>query len=410
MAQNNIDRIELLAPAGDTERLGYALNFGADAVYLGGTMFGMRAGPKNFDENELSAAVKSAHDIGVKVYLTCNTTPRNDELKVLPDFLRRAAEIGVDAFIVTDIGVLKLAKEVVPDVDIHISTQAGIVNYMSANEFYNMGAKRIVVARELSMDEIAEIRAKIPDDLEIEAFIHGAMCMSFSGRCLLSQYLNGRDANRGECSQPCRWQYQLVEKKRPDLYFDINETEEGTYIMNANDLCMAPYIDMLAKAGITSLKIEGRAKSFYYVASVTAAYRQALDAYAANPDDFLCPIPVLEELTKTSHRRYSTGFYFGRENATQTTDSSTYIREWDLLAVAEKWENGILYCSQRGKFVVGDEIEALSPDGSVIRFTPEKIFDADGNEIESTAHSMMPFSIPCDTVIAPMSVLRKLAK
>lgn len=180
--------------------------------------------------------------------------------------------------------------------------------------------------------------------------------------------------------------------------------------MNANDLCMAPYIDMLAKAGITSLKIEGRAKSFYYVASVTAAYRQALDAYAANPDDFLCPIPVLEELTKTSHRRYSTGFYFGRENATQTTDSSTYIREWDLLAVAEKWENGILYCSQRGKFVVGDEIEVLSPDGSVIRFTPEKIFDADGNEIESTAHSMMPFSIPCDTVIAPMSVLRKLAK
>ena len=401
---------ELLSPAGDMERLKYAFAYGADAVYLGAEDFGMRAAPKNFSLEQLKEAADYANSLGKKVYLTLNTVPTNADVKKMPEFIRKVAETGVHAVIVADLGVLAMVKENAPGMEIHFSTQVGIMNYVTANAAYALGAKRIVLARETSLEDIIEIREKTPKDLDIEAFVHGAMCMSFSGRCLLSQYLNGRDANRGECSQPCRWQYQLVEKSRPDKYFDINETEEGTYIMNANDLCMAPYIDMLAKAGITSLKIEGRAKSFYYVASVTSAYRQALDAYAKNPDDFLCPIPVLEELTKTSHRRYSTGFYFGRENATQTTDSSTYIREWDLLGVVEKWENGTLYCSQRGKFVLGDNLEILQPNGTVIPFTPIKIFDEEGNEIENTAHSMMPYSVPCESEIAPLSIIRKMAK
>ncbi len=401
---------ELLSPAGDMERLKYAFAYGADAVYLGAEDFGMRAAPKNFSMEQLKEAANYADSLGKKVYLTLNTVPTNEDVKKMPEFIKEVAKTGIHAVIVADLGVLAMVKENAPDMEIHFSTQVGIMNYVTANAAYALGAKRIVLARETKLEDIMEIREKTPKDLDIEAFVHGAMCMSFSGRCLLSQYLNGRDANRGECSQPCRWQYQLVEKSRPDKYFDINETEEGTYILNANDLCMAPYIDMLAKAGITSLKIEGRAKSFYYVASVTSAYRQAIDAYKENPDNFLCPIPVLEELTKTSHRRYSTGFYFGRDNATQTTDSSTYIREWDLLGVVEKCENGKIYCSQRGKFVVGDTLEILQPNGSVEQITPNKIFDQDGNEIESTAHSMMKYSLDCDIEIAPMSIIRKIAK
>lgn len=401
---------ELLSPAGDMERLKYAFAYGADAVYLGAEDFGMRAAPKNFSMEQLKEAANYADSLGKKVYLTLNTVPTNEDVKKMPEFIKEVVKTGIHAVIVADLGVLAMVKENAPDMEIHFSTQVGIMNYVTANAAYALGAKRIVLARETKLEDIMEIREKTPKDLDIEAFVHGAMCMSFSGRCLLSQYLNGRDANRGECSQPCRWQYQLVEKSRPDKYFDINETEEGTYILNANDLCMAPYIDMLAKAGITSLKIEGRAKSFYYVASVTSAYRQAIDAYKENPDNFLCPIPVLEELTKTSHRRYSTGFYFGRDNATQTTDSSTYIREWDLLGVVEECENGKIYCSQRGKFVVGDTLEILQPNGSVVQITPNKIFDQDGNEIESTAHSMMKYSLDCDIEIAPMSIIRKIAK
>lgn len=401
---------ELLSPAGDMERLKFAFAYGADAVYLGAEDFGMRAAPKNFSLEQLKEAAAYADSLGKKVYLTLNTVPTNEDVKKMPEFIKKVAQTGIHAVIVADLGVLAMVKENAPDMEIHFSTQVGIMNYVTANAAYALGAKRIVLARETTLEDIIEIREKTPKELDIEAFVHGAMCMSFSGRCLLSQYLNGRDANRGECSQPCRWQYQLSEKGRPGQYLDINETEEGTYIMNANDLCMAPYIDMLCKAGITSLKIEGRAKSFYYVASVTSAYRQALDAYAQNPDEFLCPIPVLEELTKTSHRRYSTGFYFGRDNATQTTDSSTYIREWDLLAVVERSENDTLFCSQRGKFVKGDSLEILQPDGSTVQLTAERIFDAEGNEIENTAHSMMKFFIPFEMDIAPLSIIRKPAK
>ncbi|MEG1800482.1 MAG: U32 family peptidase [Oscillospiraceae bacterium] len=405
-----VNKPELLSPAGDMERLTYAFKYGADAVYLGAEDYGMRASPKNFSLEQLEQAVKFANSIGKKIYLTLNTVPTNEDLTDMPDFIKKVDKLGVHAVIVADLGVLAMVKEIAPTMEIHFSTQVGIMNYASANAAYALGAKRVVLARETTLEDIITIRKKTPPELDIEAFVHGAMCMSFSGRCLLSQYLNGRDANRGECSQPCRWQYQLSEKSRPNQYFDINETEDGTYILNANDLCMAPYIDMLCDAGVTSLKIEGRAKSFYYVASVTSAYRKALDAFKTQGKDFLCPISVMEELTKTSHRRYSTGFYFGRDNATQTTNSSSYIREWDLLAVVKSCENGVLYCSQRGKFNLGDEIEILQPSGDVMKFIPTKIWDEKGEEINNTAHAMMDFSVPCPTQVEPMSILRKPAQ
>ena len=273
---NTLNKLEVLAPVGDEERLDAALDFKADAVYLGGEMFGMRAGPANFSEDGLKKAVDRSHSRGVKVYLTCNTLPRNDEISRFEEFIKNAESAKVDAVIVSDLGLLSLVKKYAPDIEIHISTQAGIVNYATANELYNMGAKRVVLARELSLEEIAEIRDKTPAKLQLECFVHGAMCVSFSGRCLLSQYLVNRDANRGECAQPCRWGYHLMEEKRDGLFFPVFEDEKGTYILNAKDMCMIEHIDKLAEAGVYSLKIEGRAKSSYYVSVITNAYRRRL--------------------------------------------------------------------------------------------------------------------------------------
>ena len=403
-------KVELLSPAGDIERLKYAFEYGADAVYLGAEEYGMRAAPKNFTLEQLQEAVNIANSLGKKIYLTLNTVPTNEEVGKMPEFIKKVADIGVHAVIVADIGVLAMVKEIAPDMEVHVSTQAGIVNYVSANAAYKLGAKRVVLARELSFEDIITIRKNTPADLDIECFVHGAMCMSFSGRCLLSHYLTNRDANRGECAQPCRWEWTLHEKTRPGMEYDIAENEGGTYIMNANDLCMGPYVDLLVQAGISSLKIEGRAKSFYYVASVTSAYRKAIDSYYENPENWLCPLSAMEELTKTSHRRYSTGFYFGPENATQTTDTSSYVREWDLLGVVEDWKDGVLYCSQRGKFNLGDEIEILQPTGDTIRFTPSWIKNAEGEEITSTPHSKMSYTVDCPVEIRPMSILRKKAE
>ena len=403
-------KVELLSPAGDIERLKYAFEYGADAVYLGAEEYGMRAAPKNFTLDQLQEAVNIANSLGKKIYLTLNTVPTNEEVGKMPEFIKKVADIGVHAVIVADIGVLAMVKEVAPDMEVHVSTQAGIVNYVSANAAYKLGAKRVVLARELSFEDIITIRKNTPADLDIECFVHGAMCMSFSGRCLLSHYLTNRDANRGECAQPCRWEWTLHEKTRPGMEYDIAENEGGTYIMNANDLCMGPYVDMLVEAGISSLKIEGRAKSFYYVASVTSAYRKAIDSYYENPKDWLCPLSAMEELTKTSHRRYSTGFYFGPENATQTTDTSSYVREWDLLGVVEDWKDGVLYCSQRGKFTLGDEIEVLQPSGDTLRFTPSWIKNAEGENVESTPHPKMAFTVDCPVEIRPMSIMRKKAE
>ena len=400
---------ELLAPAGSLETLKYAVMYGADAVYCALPEFGMRAAPVNLTVGELHEGCIFAHARGKKVYLTLNTLPTNEELNKLPQYIQNAAEAGVDAFIIADLGVLALAKKYAPQVERHVSTQAGITNYEAAKVCYELGAKRVVLARELPLTEIALIRDNCPADLELEAFVHGAMCMSVSGRCLLSSYMAGRSGNRGECAQPCRWKYNLVEEHRPGQHMEIGESEDnGSYILNANDLCTAPFIDLICKAGVDSLKIEGRAKTFYYVASVTAAYRKALDAYLADPanDNFELPPEVYAELTRTSHRHYSPGFYFGREQAKQATDSATYIREWEFVGTVDSWENGIAHCQQRGKWSLGDTLEALCPDGRSIPLTPEWIENEAGERVESTPHAMEKYTMPTPE-LPPMSLLRR---
>ena len=353
-------------------------------------------------------AIIYAHARGRKVYLTMNTLPTNEEADRLPAAIKEAAKAGVDAFIVADLGVLDACKTFAPDIDVHLSTQTGITNWAAARAAYKMGAKRVVLAREMTLQDIAILRDKTPPELEIEAFVHGAMCMSVSGRCLLSNYMAGRDANRGQCAQPCRWKYYLSEETRPGQLYEIGENENGSYILNANDLCTAPFIDLICKAGVDSLKIEGRAKTFYYVASVTAAYRKALDAYLADPanDNFELPPEVYAELTRTSHRHYSPGFYFGREQAKQATDSATYIREWEFVGTVDSWENGIAHCQQRGKWSLGDTLEALCPDGRSIALTPEWIENEAGERVESTPHAMEKYTMPTPE-LPPMSLLRR---
>lgn len=404
-----MSHIELLAPAGNRECLDFALRYGADAVYLGAGEFGMRSSSDNFTEEQLYAAVREAHHRGKAVYLTLNTLPTNEELDRLPALVGSARDAGVDAFIIADLGVLGIAKRVAPGVAIHFSTQAGIANYAAAREAHALGAARVVLARELSLDDIAAIRARTPAGLELEVFVHGAMCMSVSGRCLLSGYLAGRDANRGRCTQSCRWKYSLLEEKRPGEQFELGEDEYGSYILSADDLCAAPFLDRVIEAGATSLKIEGRSKSFYYAASVTAAYRTALNAaLAAAPGDYKLPAFAAEELAKTSHRPYSAGFFLGRQGATQSPRQGGYIREWQLVGVVQEEKQGRLCCRQRGKFSRGEELEALTPDGKVHRFTPEEIRNSEGEAIEVTPHTQMAYTIPAPAVhLPPMTILRR---
>lgn len=398
---------ELLSPAGSLETLKYAVLYGADAVYCALPQFGMRAAPPNLTIDELREGCIFAHARGRRVYLTLNTLPTNEELDCLPQAMKDAADAGVDAFIIADLGVLALAQKHAPGVEVHFSTQAGIANYAAATQAYHMGAKRVVLARELSLTDIAIIRDNTPPELELEAFVHGAMCMSVSGRCLLSSYMAGRSGNRGECAQPCRWKYYLVEERRPGQYMEIGENEDGSYILNANDLCTAPFIDLICKAGVDSLKIEGRAKTFYYVASVTSAYRRALDTYLADPrnDNFTLPDSVIEELNRTSHRHYSPGFYFGKEQALQTP-SHSYVRDWDFVGTVDSWENGVASCTQRSKFCQGDTLEVLQPDGTVIPLTPAWIKNEEGEQVEATPHPLMRYTIPCETPLMPYSLLR----
>jgi len=389
--KNNI--AELLSPAGDMERLVASVNFGADAVYLAGKEFGMRTSSSNFDMENLKTAVKFCHDKDKKVYLTCNTLPRNDEIERLPEFLTEVAKMGVDAFIMTDLGVLDIAKKVAPNIDVHISTQFGVVNFMSARSLYDMGAKRVVLSRELSLEEITTIREKTNSKLELEVFVHGSMCVSFSGRCLISNYFTGRDANRGNCTQSCRWKYNLVEEKRKGEYFSIIEDDEGTHFFNSKDLCMIEHIPELLKSGITSLKIEGRAKSAYYVAVVTNAYKHAMDAFYTMGENFRLDHWVKEEVHKISHREYSTGFFFGNEPG-QIYNSGGYIQECEVVAVCDGYKNGVMQISQRNKFFKGDKLEILEPGGKPFSFTVEQIFDEFGNEVESTPHAMQKLFIP----------------
>ena len=406
---------EVLAPVGDFERLTYAVNYGADAVYLGGTAFGMRASSANFDFDTMKKAVEYAHARDVKVYLTCNTLPLNSEVEQLSDYLKSARDAGVDAVIVADIGVLMEAKRVIPEVDIHISTQTGIVNYLTANELYKMGAKRVVLARELPLEDIRRIRDKTPPELEIEAFVHGAMCMSFFFLFLLSNYMIVRDANRGECAQPCRWGYHLVEEKRPGQYFPIYEDEKGSYILNAKDMCMIEHLDKVIDAGVTSLKIEGRAKSFYYVAVITNAYRQAVDLYRKDPQHFVLPSWLEEETRKVSHRQYSTGFYFGRPEQGQYYENAGYVRQWDVVAVVDKTEGDTLYCTQRNKFSLGETVEIICPHSTVedrpLSYTVTSITDEQGNPRKSANNAMMKLTMPAKgLVLEAGSIIRRAAE
>lgn len=393
---------ELLAPVGDTERLISAVRYGADAVYLAGKSFGMRSAPSNFTNDELEAAVKYCHANGVKVYVTCNILPHNAELGELPAFLEFCQTIGVDAFIMTDLGVMAMAKKYAPNVAIHISTQAGVVNYETANAFYNMGAERVVLARELSFEEIAEIRAKTPKELEIEAFVHGAMCVSFSGRCLLSNYMTGRDANHGDCAQPCRWDYYLIERTRPDQVFTIEQDQKSTYVFNSRDMCMIEHIPQLIECGISSLKIEGRAKSAYYVACVTNAYRHGIDAVMNGE-----PLPqwVIDETEKISHRAYSTGFYSGHEPG-QTVNNGGYIRGWDVAAVCTGEENGMVRLSQRNRFFRGETVSVLEPGEVPYDLTLEEIYNGDMEPIEAAPHATMTVYLKTDRKIKEGAFLR----
>ncbi|MBW7573310.1 peptidase U32 family protein [Caproiciproducens faecalis] len=398
--------VELLSPVGDLERLGAAISFGADAVYLAGQEFGMRTAPSNFTNEELAKAVQYAHEKKVCVYLTCNTVPHNNELARLPEFLQFAQDAGVDALIIADLGVMAMAKKYAPKVEIHMSTQAGIANYVSACELYDMGASRVVLARELNLGEIAEIRAKTPQELELEAFVHGAMCVSFSGRCLLSSYLTGRDANRGDCAQPCRWEYALMESKRPGQYMPISEDKHGTYILNSRDMCMIEHIPEILKTGITSLKIEGRAKSAYYVSVTTNAYRSAIDEYYANPEQKVSPW-IVEELNKISHREYSTGFYLGTEPG-QVYGNGGYVREYDVIAVCENYENGVATLSQRNRFFRGDTADVLEAGNRPFLLPLDELYDRDWNPIDSAPHAMMTVLVKTDRPLVKGAILRKV--
>ena len=395
--------LEILAPAGDMERLKMSVLYGADAVYLAGTSFGMRSFAGNFSPQELPAAVKLAHDHGVKVHVTVNTMPRGDEVPALPVHLEQLNELGVDALIVADLGVFRMAEKYAPRCERHMSTQVSIANAASASAWYDLGAKRVVLARELSLDEIRAIRQNTPKELEIETFGHGAMCVSYSGRCLLSNYMTGRDSNRGACAQPCRYQYALMEEKRPGEYFPVFEDEKGTYILNSRDMCMIDHLGDLMDAGVDCIKIEGRAKSAYYAAIVTGAYRHVLDALMdGRPVD-----PVWrDEVEHVSHRHYSTGFFYGEPG--QYVESSRYIREWQVCAIVTDCDSaGLATLSLRNKFSAGDVLELVGPDLRPFALTAPMMEDMEGNELEQPRTPQMSFRMQLPCVVPPMSILRR---
>ena len=396
------EKPELLSPAGDRERLLMALRYGADAVYLAGRQFGMRSAAVNFTDEGLREAVKLSHARGAKVYVTCNTLPREEELKALPPYLEFLQDAGVDGLIIADLGVMELAKRHAPRVARHVSTQLGVINSATANVLFDMGADTVVLARETPLEDIRKIRANTPKELRIEAFVHGAMCVSYSGRCLLSNYMTGRDSNRGACAQPCRYQYSLVEEKRPGEYFDVYEDEKGTYIMNSRDMCMIDHLPDLIDAGVDSLKIEGRAKSAYYAAIVTGAYRHCIDdVLAGRPLD-----PVWrDEVDKVSHRHYSTGFFYGQPG--QFTEDARYIRDWQVVAVVESCTpEGLATASLRNKFAAGDELDLVGPDLRPVSFSAPMMEDMEGFPLREPRHPQMKFTIQLPCYAPPLSFLR----
>ena len=396
-------KLELLSPAGDMERLKMSVLYGADAVYLAGTAFGMRAFAGNFTPEELPQAVKFAHDHGVKAHVTVNIMPRNDEVALLPDYLAQLDDAGVDALILADLGAFTMAGKYAPHCERHISTQQSIANYECAQAWFDLGAQRVVLARECSLQEVAEIRRKVDPKLEIETFGHGAMCVSYSGRCLLSNYMTGRDSNRGACAQPCRYQYALMEEKRPGEYFPVFEDEKGTYILNSRDMCMIDHLKDLMDAGVDCIKIEGRAKSAYYAAIVTGAYRHCIDDVAAGrPVD-----PIWRnEVDHVSHRIYSTGFYYGYPG--QYTEHSRYIREWQIVAKVESCdEKGVAVCSLNNKFKAGDELEVVGPDLRPFPITAPMMTDLEGNPLEEPRTPQMKFYLQLPKRVPALSMIRR---
>ena len=391
---------ELLAPAGDMEKMRFAIAYGADAVYFAGQRFGMRAAAANFDDQELRAGIAYAHAHGVKCYITVNIMPSEGDLSALPAYLELLADAGADALIVADVGVIRLAKRYAPKVPLHISTQTSILNHEAANFWADLGAERVVLARELSLDEIAEIRAKTPKTLEIEAFVHGAMCISYSGRCLISQYMTGRDANHGACAQPCRWNYALMEEKRPGEFFPVEEDARGTYLYNSKDMCMIEHIPELVRAGVDSFKIEGRNKTAYYTACVTGAYRAAIDAYAANPAGFVLPQFCREEVNKVSHREYYTGFYFGSEENGQHYGDSQYIREYEVVGMpVDCGEDGHAVFTLKNRIFKGEELELVQPGQSPYCFHADGVVNDEGEALDlfnvpqMRVHFSFPFAV-----------------
>lgn len=398
---------ELLSPAGNMESLDAALYYGADAVYLGGESFGMRSAPKNFSVPEIGEAVKKAHKVGTRVYLTCNILPRNDQVKLLPAFLEQVSSCGVDALIISDLGTLSLAKQYAPRTDIHISTQLGVTNYQTALMLAELGAGRIVLARELSLEEIAEIRHNLPADVQIECFVHGAMCVSISGRCLLSAYLTGREADNGDCAQPCRWKYSVVEGKRPGIYIPVNEDEDGTHLFNSKDLCMIEHLDDLIAAGVDSLKIEGRAKNAYYTSVVTNAYRSALDILAKGESVEATAPWIKEELNKISHREYCTGFYYSKPSQAQVYYEGGYLQEWDLAAVVESYEKPTALVIQRNRFFNGEYLETFEPGKPPFGFKVQNLRDENHIKIDSAPHPLQKVYFDCDIPLKEGAILRR---
>ncbi len=401
---------ELLIPASCLEVLKTAVIFGADAVYIGGEAFGLRAKAKNFSKEDMIEGIAFAHEHGVKVYVTANILAHNYDLEGVEEYFKELKEIGPDALIIADPGIFAIAREIMPEMELHISTQANNTNYRTYQFWWKQGAKRVVSARELSLTEIKEIRANIPEDMEIESFIHGAMCISYSGRCLLSNYFTGRDANQGACTHPCRWKYAIMEEKRPGEYLPVYENERGTYIFNSKDLCMIEYIPELLDAGIDSLKIEGRMKTALYVATVARTYRKAIDDYKKDPELYKKNMPwYQEEISKCTYRQFTTGFYFGKpDENTQIYDNNTYVKEYTYLGiVGEVRQDGSFALEQRNKFTVGEEIEIMKPDGRNVVAAVVAINDEDWNAMESAPHPQQKLWVTLSQVPDSYDILRR---
>lgn len=401
---------ELLVPASSLEVLKIAVIFGADAVYIGGEAFGLRAKAKNFSHDDMAAGIAFAHEHGVKVYVTVNILAHNYDLEGVREYLYELKELKPDGLIIADPGIFMYAKEICPEIERHISTQANNTNYETYRFWYQLGAKRVVTARELSLEEIREIRAHIPDDMEIETFIHGAMCISYSGRCLLSNYLTGRDANRGACTHPCRWKYSIVEEKRPGEYMPVFENERGTYIFNSKDLCMIEHIGDILESGIDSLKIEGRMKTALYVATVARTYRKAIDDYMESPEKYQANMSwYQEQISNCTYRQFTTGFFYGKpDENTQIYDNNTYEKEYTYLGYAEGVdERGFAQITQRNKFTVGETIEIMKPDGRNLSVTVQGIYNEDGEAQESAPHAQQKLYVDLGTEIEMYDLLRR---